>query len=106
IADHPELSADAAIDTVRVDVLDAKNATVDLRDFVVPETSGWPITFGVALSGTVRLRIRAFRGLFARAGTLADAGTLESPSEVTIDRIVDLDAPASGVRRVVIRLAA
>ncbi len=105
LAEHPELSADAAIDTVRVDVLDTKNVAVDLRDLVVPEKAGWPISFGVALTGRVRLRIRAFRGRLARAGTLGDAGTLESPPEVTIERIVDIDSPTSGVRRVLVKMA-
>lgn len=111
LADHSELSPDGAIDTVRVDVMDTKNVTTELRDFVVPEKAGWPISFGVQtpdvrLAGRVRLRIRAFRGRLAHGGTLGDAGTLESPPEVTIDRLVDLDAPTSGVRRILVRIAA
>jgi formylglycine-generating enzyme required for sulfatase activity len=113
IADHPELSLDAAVDTVRVDVIDVanQNATYNLRDFVAPEPLDWPISFGVkstevALDKPVRLRIRAFRGAFAEKGELLGLATLEPPASVTIDRLVDLNPPEDGVLHVRILLSA
>jgi formylglycine-generating enzyme required for sulfatase activity len=112
IADRPELSGDAAIDTVRVDMLELENRPpYDLRDLVVPEPALWPVTFGIRapdppLGRSVRVRIRAFRGRFARRGTLGEKTTLEPPPEVTIERVVDLDLPATGVKKVRVHLSA
>src|SRR5271155_3312180 len=47
LASHPELSNDAAIDTVRVDVLDANDTPQTIRTFVVAELAEWPVSFGV-----------------------------------------------------------
>jgi formylglycine-generating enzyme required for sulfatase activity len=107
----PTLSGDATVDTVRVDAIDSAGRPFDLRDFVAPEAVDWPISFGVAApevsaSGSVRLRIRAFRGAFAQAGDLNGVSTLDPRPEVTIDRLVDLAVPGEGIEgvRVVLSL--
>jgi formylglycine-generating enzyme required for sulfatase activity len=97
---HPEMSPDAAIDTVRVDVINGTNV-IDFRDLVVSEPSDWPLSFGIApqkgAPSSLRVRVRAFRGFFAQAGTLGMTATLEPPKEVTIDRLVDVPLPIQGV---------
>jgi formylglycine-generating enzyme required for sulfatase activity len=114
---HPELSRDAAIDTVRVDAIstDGSNTSYDLRSFVAPEAevdaSDWPISFGIAateiaLERPVLLRIRAFRGELSVAGESAGKATLDPVREVTIDRFVEVDVPPEGVVRIEVVLAA
>ncbi len=100
LSTRPEVSPDAAIDTLRIEVFDDQNREVDERTFVVADSASWPISFGIepsaALGQEVRVRVRAFRALFATS-TLSDGGaaTLEAPSEVTLDRLVALSLPAS-----------
>ena len=107
---RPELSPDATVDTVRVDAIGPDGSAFDLRDFVAPEAADWPISFGVSspeapVAGPVRLRVRAFRGAFARPGELAGIATLDPPSEVTLDRVIDLVPPTEGVLHVRVLLA-
>jgi formylglycine-generating enzyme required for sulfatase activity len=93
-----DLSPDATVDTLRVDVLEAGGAT---NTFVVDDPAGWPVSFGVVggASPTVSLRLRLFRALFADRGTLNGVDVLDPPSQVTIDRIVSLAMPPAGVTR-------
>jgi formylglycine-generating enzyme required for sulfatase activity len=98
LASSPELSGDSAIDTLRVDALDDHNALVDSQTFVRPDVLDWPISFGVASEGSVRLRLVAYRGLFARG---ADA-----PREMAIDRFVEITPADEGIRQVVVLLDA
>ena len=107
---HPELSGDAAIDTLRIDAfVSGWTQPFDLRDFVAPNLSDWPLSFGVAtdelpLDRTVRLRVRAFRGELGQAGELAGIATLDPPAEVTVDRLVEIPPATDGIRRVLVRL--
>jgi formylglycine-generating enzyme required for sulfatase activity len=100
ILDHPEISGDAAIDTVRVDIIDGPHV-IDFRDIVASDPANWPISFGIAPQAgappTLRVRIRAFRGSFASPGALGSTATLEPPSEVTIDRLVELPLSLTGL---------
>jgi formylglycine-generating enzyme required for sulfatase activity len=103
------LSLDAAIDTVRVDaiVVEATNKSYDLRTFTVPERDNWPLTFGVAAgSGApLRLRVRAFRASFASPGETNELASLDPIREAAIDRLIEVDAPAEGVARILVFLA-
>lgn len=104
----PSFSADAHVDTVRVDAIDATGQAFDLRDFVAPDAKDWPISFGIAAPASaarIRLRIRGFRGKLATPGRLHDTATLDPPPEITLDRLVDIESPTEGVRRVRVVLA-
>lgn len=98
----PTLSPDAAIDTVRIDVLDVDGKVTDSLDVLAPDPLDWPISFGVKPSSKdrVRLRIRAFRARFANSGEIDGRATLEPPAQIAIDRAVDIALPASGKRTV------
>lgn len=121
---HPELSQDAAIDVVRVDVLDANGQSYEVCEFVAGEPGDWPLSFGVVSpagdpSGPRRLRIRGFRRLFATPDQLPGVSRicgkeLLSPDrvsvshprpEVTIDRVIELPAPTRGIEAVRVHLA-
>jgi formylglycine-generating enzyme required for sulfatase activity len=110
LASRPDVSGDAAIDSLRIDLLDPSDHAYDTRLFSTPEMSSYPISFGVyPQSGStteVHLRIRAFRSTFATAG-IADNGaaTLDPMKEVTIDRLAWIPFPSTGVAsvRVVLR---
>jgi formylglycine-generating enzyme required for sulfatase activity len=99
---RPEVSEDAAIDTVRIDALDDSNHEYDTTTIVAPEIARWPISFGVAPSSSstsaeVHLRIRAFRANFARAGMENGAAALDAPAEIAIDRLAWIPLPTTGV---------
>ena len=85
----------AAVDTLRIDVLDG--ATVrETRELVVGDPLDWPVSLGAV--GHTRLRLRLFRAALATTSTgHADGGArvLEPHAEVAIDRLVDV-APAAG----------
>jgi formylglycine-generating enzyme required for sulfatase activity len=106
---NARVSPDAAIDTVRIDVLDDQNRLVDIRTFPVSDPSAWPLSFGIepsaAFGKEVRIWMRAFRSLFASSSSASNGvTTLEPPREVTIDRLLALPLPTSGVQRVRITL--
>lgn len=112
LAARPDLSGDAAIDTLRVDAFaDGWAQPFDLRDFIAPDPADWPLSFGVAtdelpLDRPVRLRLRAFRGRFASRGELDGIATLDPPREVTIDRLIEIPPSTDGIRRVRVTLTA
>jgi formylglycine-generating enzyme required for sulfatase activity len=110
LTSRPEVSDDAAMDLLRVDVLDESNAAYASNSFVVSEVSNWPVSFGVvpAADGQaeVRLRIRLFRATLAREGHLNGDATLDPPPEVTIERLVWLGVPTAGVTSVRVLLSA
>jgi formylglycine-generating enzyme required for sulfatase activity len=106
LALHPELSQDSAVDTLRVDILDASNAVTLVKSFLVPELESWPLSFGVVppADGQVRVRIRLFRALFASAGSVDGVAVLDPPTQTTIDRFVQLTA-TGGLQRFRVLLA-
>lgn len=110
LASHPEVSADATIDSLRIDVLDTSNTIYDTNLFLVADASSWPVSFGVvpAADGPpeVRVRIRAFRAHFARPGSVNGSSTLDPFPEVTIDRLAWVALPASGTSRIEVSLDA
>jgi formylglycine-generating enzyme required for sulfatase activity len=104
IAGEPALSSDAAVDTVRIDAVAADGSIYDQREFVAPALLDWPISLGIASRGSsVRLRIRAFRGVWAAPDSTG--GLLEPLREVTIDRVVDASPPEEGVSMVRVLLS-
>ncbi len=93
------LSPDAAIDTVRVDVIGDDGSVVDFLDVVAPSVLDWPISFGIEPApgmSVVHLRIRGFRGRDASVGALDNRTTLEPTPETTIDRLADIAFPSNG----------
>lgn len=107
VATDDTLSPDAAIDTVRIDIVGDDGSVVDFLDVVAPGPLDWPISFGVeAADGRqrIRLRIRAFSGRRATSGELDGKTTLEPTRQITIDRLADIDTPTSGKRIVRILL--
>lgn len=108
----PELSAAAAIDTLRIDV-ETQGDACNFRDFVVADPADWPVSFGVpapdgdgaAYGDPVRLRIRAYRGFLARSETLCGENVLEPFPEATIERVIDVSFPDEDVRTVLVRLS-
>ena len=77
----------AAMDTLRVDVLDGTRV-LETRDLVLADPLDWPVSIGAI--GPARLRLRLFRAAVAAAS--------EPRPQMTIDRVVDL-GPEDGVRR-------
>lgn len=110
LADALDLSPDAAIDTVRVDVVGANGELVDAREIAAPDTRDWPLSFGIAsVDGTsrrVRLRIRAFRASRATRGVNGGTTTIEPQENALIDRVVDLDQPETGIVSTTVVLSA
>jgi formylglycine-generating enzyme required for sulfatase activity len=108
LASRPEVSADAAIDALRIDVLDASDNVYATNLFLVADFSSWPVSFGLVpapdTASQVRLRLRAFRGLFSQPGSVDGTSTMDPLPEVTIDRVVWLTLPLSGVTRAEISL--
>ncbi len=102
-----DLSNDAAMDSVRVDALDATGHTFDLLDVTVPDPLDWPVSFGVATDDarTIRLRARLFRAQYASAGEQNGQQTLDPTPAITIDRVVDIPLPESGITTVEIVFA-
>ena len=96
---HPEISADAAIDTLRIDALDGSGNLYASQLFPAADPAEWPFSFGVlppASGGDITLRLRAFRGLLAQPGTVMNGvSTLDPPSQVTIERLVVVASPTS-----------
>lgn len=99
LAGRPELSADAAVDTLRVDAVDSTGVVYDVRELVVPSPDDWPVSFGVATTEVhdkrVRLRLRLFRGELAVPEL--SQGVLEPLGQVAIDRVFDAALPEDGM---------
>jgi formylglycine-generating enzyme required for sulfatase activity len=105
-----QLAAVAAIDTVRVDIVSDDREVIDFRDFTAPDPRDWPLSFGVVSDAggkaLVRLRLRAFRASRAHRGELGGSTTVEPPASLSIDRVVELALPSSGVQTVRVVLSA
>ena len=103
---------DAAVDTLRVDVLRPDNTIADLREISAPDESNWPVSFGLPSQPgvhVVRLRLRAFRAQRAELGPSPldpAAQVFEPVPAYAIDRVVEIPLPSDkGVAayRVVLR---
>jgi formylglycine-generating enzyme required for sulfatase activity len=100
LADHPEYSSDLAMDTLRVDVIEVDGSVSEVREFVAPEALDWPLSFGVTGAPdvtSVRLRFRLFRASRADTETVARTTASKPWPETTIDRLVDVALPSSGI---------
>jgi formylglycine-generating enzyme required for sulfatase activity len=99
IRTRPDLSNDAAMDSVRVDILDENDRPFDFIDVTVADPLDWPVSFGVATEGkaSVHLRARVFRAQHASAGELNGVQTLEPHAGTAIDRILDIALPPAGI---------
>jgi formylglycine-generating enzyme required for sulfatase activity len=94
------VSADAAIDTLRVEIFDSTRRLLDDRTLFVRSTADLPLSIGVpsevGADGRVLVRIRAYQALFATFGEQAGAPALDPMPEVTVDRLVTLALPTEG----------
>ena len=90
-------SSDAAIDAVRIEVLDDDGLPGPALTLIVPDESNWPISFGaISASGVVRLRIRVFSSKWAKA---VDDG-VEPLAALSVTRTLEIRMPTAGVKRV------
>lgn len=96
--------ADAAIDTLRIDVLRATGSRIETREIVAPDPRDWPVSFGVVTDEDpgLQVRIRAFRG---REAAVDADGLVAPPPRRTIDRLVRFEGTPDGREEVGIRLA-
>lgn len=99
----PEIPGAIAVDTVRIDRLDAAGEPVETRELVAPELQDWPISLGVVGSSPVRFRVRAFRGSRAGAG---EDGRLVPTRNLAMDRLLELSPQSSFTRQLVLLDAA
>ena len=112
VAMDPELSGAAVVDTVRIDVLDEKDSVRVLREFSATSRLDWPFSFtwNPPEAGDVKrvtLRIRAFRARDAESTIEADVPTLSPIPELSLDRVVQIMAPApEQIARVHVHLSA
>jgi hypothetical protein len=100
----PSLSAAAAIDTLVIEQLEADGTLSGLRRLVVPDVTGWPVTFGVATPAGGGGRPLVLR-LRAHAGGAVVALRGEPVSALTIDRLVELTLPEEGIVDVAVLLS-
>ena len=122
LAAHPELSEDAAVDRIRIDVLDSTDLERPLDSCELPagNPSSWPISFGIVPDQDRRilLLVRAFRRRFAlpterhdqrrSCGRVADGPVLllEPPPEITISRLIEVPQNSTMQRfRVLLRMS-
>lgn len=101
-------SGDAAIDSLRVELLDRDLNVIDSRMLNLYRAAELPLSFGVPSDvtedGRLLLRLRGFRAMFSTPGELSLLPTLDPRPEVTVDRLVSLSLPGDGVEDVVITL--
>lgn len=98
--ERPELSYDAAIDVLRVDVHRPDLTFVDFREHLAPDVQDWPISFGVpsdVVEGRVLLHLRAFNAELSTAGDVRGEAVLDPLPTASVDRLVELEVPTSGV---------
>lgn len=90
----------ARVDTLRIDVLEpSSDAVRETREYAVDHREAWPFSLGVV--GPARVRIRLFAARRSTTRTLDSGARVREPlPEVALDRLVELEAPSEGVRRV------
>lgn len=95
-----ELSPDAAVDTLRIEVLTSDRELVDARIFTLTSPEALPLSLGipssVATNGKVLVRVRAFRAIYSSPGRQEESAVLDPIQQVTIDRLVELELPSEG----------
>lgn len=98
VAGAPGLVPVAAMDTLRIDVLDGA-AVRETRELVLGDPRDWPVSVGAVAQ--TRLRLRLFRAADAPTSVASGGRTLEPRAEMAVDRLVDVGPPASegGVSR-------
>lgn len=92
------LSGAAVVDTVRVDVLDDRDAVRVFREVSTTNPLDWPISFALVppeagARPSVRLRVRAFRARDATSSLEGGVPTLSPPATLAIDRVVEVTMP-------------
>jgi hypothetical protein len=102
------VSTDAIVDSLRVDVFASDRSLIDSRVFSISSVDTLPLAFGIrsdASDGKVIVRVRAFRAALASPITEGDVPVLSPRTEVSVDRLLDLELPTEGVveRGVVLR---
>lgn len=97
------LSADLAVDTLRIDILAARRdgpaEVTESRVIVAPSPESFPLSLGIVPDGDhgALVRVRLFRGALAATGRGPAGETVTDPfPETTIDRLVHLGS-ATGV---------
>ena len=85
----PEGVRVAAMDTLRVEVLD-RGVVTETRDLVLADPRDWPLSLGVI--SRARLRLRLFQARLVRP-------------ELTVDRLVDVQVTGTGVQRLRVLLS-
>lgn len=90
----------ARVDTLRIDVLEPSSTAVrETREYAVDHVDAWPFSLGIV--GPARVRIRLFAARRSTTGLLESGVRVRDPlPEVALDRLVELEAPSEGVRRV------
>ncbi|HNS96461.1 MAG TPA: SUMF1/EgtB/PvdO family nonheme iron enzyme [Polyangiaceae bacterium] len=89
---------EAAVDLLRIDILDPDNRVVSSTDVAAPDEMNWPVSFGIkGLEGAVvsRVRLRAFRSQRAAVTTDPNTNTkvFEPIAGYVIDRVVEVPVP-------------
>lgn len=96
-----ETSADAAVDTLRVELFDTKLNLIDARVLSLTRRHDLPLSFSIPADvvddGRVTVRVRAFRALFSTPGVLEGRPVLDPRPEITVDRLVSIELPADGI---------
>jgi formylglycine-generating enzyme required for sulfatase activity len=100
---RPEISPDAAIDTLRIDMIDRSGNSEPGRTFDVYTRDRLPLSFGVAgdPGERVTLRLRLFR---ARDAFTMD-GLLTPFPENSVDRLVNAAIPQDGTENLAVMLS-
>lgn len=98
-------SADAVVDTFRIEILDADNRPLaeGTKQLTIGSPADLPASFGVASSaapsGRVTVRVRAFRAGLAVQGSFSGHVVLDPYADAVVDRLVTLDLPVEGIVR-------
>jgi formylglycine-generating enzyme required for sulfatase activity len=106
IMNRPDLSHDAAVDTLRVEMIAGDGTTSDVFVVVAPDALDWPLSFGVAgdAGADVQLRLRLFRGRYAQSRAWGGGVAPEPNGLLAVDRVARMTVPEEGIERVLITL--
>lgn len=99
-AEREDLSVDASIDAVRIDVYSPEREPIQSLVVIAPSREDWPVSFGVPAIdgvGSVLVHARVFRADRARQGTGPEQGLLVPQPALTVSRVLSLSFPEQGV---------